>query len=71
MCILIGVYKCGVHFMFRVCVQHSINTCRWLVILIYIILWDSLDDKLTPHVLSEWMVEVCRFDIWVIDSELV
>ena len=22
-----------------------------------------MDDKLTPHVLSEWMVEVCRFDI--------
>ena len=25
---------------------------------------DSLDDKLTPHVLSEWMVEVCRFEVY-------
>jgi hypothetical protein len=34
---------------------HSFYTCRYLHILIYII---SLKNILTPHVLSEWMVEV-------------
>ena len=33
----------------------SFYTCRYLHILIYIL---SLKDNLTPHVLSEWMVEV-------------
>ena len=38
--------------------SHSKYTCRHLDILIYI---PSVSDNLTPHVLSEWMVEVCRF----------
>ena len=37
---------------------HSKYTCRYLHILIYI---PDSSPKLTPHVLSEWMVEVCRF----------
>ena len=40
--------------------SHSFYTCRYLHILIYIP--DSSKNNLTPHVLSEWMVEVCRFD---------
>ena len=39
--------------------SHSKYTCRVLPNLIYIL---SLSKYLTPHVLSEWMVEVCRFD---------
>ena len=39
---------------------HSFYTCRYLHILIYI--QSHLPNLLTPHVLSEWMVEVCRFD---------
>ena len=34
----------------------------------------SLPDNLTPHVLSEWMVEVCRFEVcgvWDSGFELV
>jgi hypothetical protein len=43
--------------------QYSFYTCRYLHILIYIL---SLKNNLTPHVLSEWMVEVCRFEVyWV------
>ena len=38
--------------------SHSKYTCRHLDILIYII----IQEYLTPHVLSEWMVEVCRFE---------
>ena len=40
-------------------ILHSQNTCRHLHILIYI---PPQSDNLTPHVLSEWMVEVCRFE---------
>jgi hypothetical protein len=36
--------------------QYSFYTCRYLHILIYIP--DSSSKYLTPHVLSEWMVEV-------------
>ena len=36
--------------------SHPINTCRYLDTLIYIP--DSYKNNLTPHVLSEWMVEV-------------
>ena len=36
--------------------SHSKYTCRYLRNLIYI---QSVSDNLTPHVLSEWMVEVC------------
>ena len=39
--------------------SHSKYTCRHLDILIYIP--DSSPKYLTPHVLSEWMVEVCEF----------
>ena len=39
--------------------SHSFYTCRYLHILIYI---PDSSTILTPHVLSEWMVEVCRFD---------
>ena len=35
--------------------QYSFYTCRYLHILIYIL---SVSNNLTPHVLSEWMVEV-------------
>ena len=35
--------------------SHSFYTCQYLDPLTYI------PDNLTPHVLSEWMVEVCRF----------
>ena len=38
--------------------SHSKYTCRYFDILIYIIISSTI---LTPHVLSEWMVEVCRF----------
>ena len=34
----------------------AVDTCRHLDILIYV---PSVSDNLTPHVLSEWMVEVC------------
>jgi hypothetical protein len=30
----------------------------------------SQPNNLTPHVLSEWMVEVCRFDEYVFGSGL-
>ena len=42
---------------------HSKYTCRYLDNLIYV---PSQSDVLTPHVLSEWMVEVCRFDECVV-----
>ena len=39
--------------------SHSFYTCRYLLTVIYIHLMFSSDSKyLTPHVLSEWMVEV-------------
>ena len=38
-----------------------VGPCRWLVILIYIPDSSSFNNS-TPHVLSEWMVEVCRFE---------
>ena len=38
---------------------HSKYTCRHLLTFIYI---PSVSDVLTPHVLSEWMVEVCAGD---------
>ena len=40
--------------------SHSKYTCRYLHILIYIHHIFPII-ILTPHVLSEWMVEVCRF----------
>ena len=40
--------------------HHSKYTCRHLHTLIYI---QSSSTILTPHVLSEWMVEVCRFEV--------
>ena len=43
---------------------HSQNTCRYLHILIYILpIILSSSDNLTPHKLTEWMVEVCRFEV--------
>ena len=42
--------------------QYSFYTCRYLHILTYT-LPDSSKNNLTPHVLSEWMVEVCRFEV--------
>ena len=39
---------------------HSKYTCRYLDPLIYILFLPRI--ILTPHVLSEWMVEVCRFE---------
>jgi len=36
----------------------------YLSVLGYTYLYSRLQDNLTPHVLSEWMVEVCRFDSW-------
>jgi hypothetical protein len=41
--------------------QYSFYTCRYLHILIYIPLFPQYPKYLTPHKLSEWMVEVCRF----------
>ena len=39
---------------------HSFYTCRSLVLLTYISSrFSCCSPKLTPHVLSEWMVEVC------------
>jgi hypothetical protein len=54
---------------------HSFYTCRYLHILIYIILWSSLPilllpKYLTPHVLSEWMVEVCGAYLYRVGSGL-
>ena len=40
--------------------SHSFYTCRVLHTVIYIL------DNSTPHVLSEWMVEVCRFDVYMV-----
>ena len=34
----------------------------YLSVLTYTYLYSIPSDNLTPHVLSEWMVEVCRFD---------
>ena len=41
---------------------HSFYTCRSFLMFIYV---PSVSDNLTPHVLSEWMVEVCRFEVCV------
>jgi hypothetical protein len=30
---------------------------------VYCYILEGWDDILTPHVLSEWMVEVCRFEV--------
>ena len=38
---------------------HSIRVGTYITLFIF--RGDSWDDILTPHVLSEWMVEVCRF----------
>ena len=38
---------------------HSIRVGTYITLFIF--RGDSWDDNLTPHVLSEWMVEVCRF----------
>ena len=39
---------------------HSIRVGTWIHLFIF--RGDSWDDNLTPHVLSEWMVEVCHGD---------
>ena len=48
--------------------QYSFYTCRYLHILIYI---PDSSSNLTPHVLSEWMVEVCGGELCVVGFELV
>jgi hypothetical protein len=45
--------------------SHSFYTCRYLHILIYILSTSiPSSNNSTPHVLSEWMVEVCGGEVY-------